>query len=724
MKTPSAGKKTEKKASDSQSLNSHHVDKLSLTNMVFQIFLIREFEQILLKLWTDGCVNGPVHTGIGHEACAVGAITVLNPTDVIGSTHRAHHHYISKVINYYSSKGFDALAGKFPDSAQKEITSLMGEVMGLKNGCCGGRGGSMHLRNDNFGVLGTNAIVAGGVPATTGAAFAAMYNKSKQVVVCFLGDGALNQGAFHEAANLAGLWNLPVIYFIENNMYAVGTNIRNSRANQDLLVLSDANGLYGMSVDGMDPLAVMQTMQQAVTHVRGGNGPVLINAECYRWFHHNGPVPGSAFGYRDKKEEVEWQKKDPCEQFPLKLIRNSDFSDEEINEIKSLAIETVNAATGYCTFTENNKYVVREELWPASETLETGIRSNASEFEGIQFKEAEDFSEWETQSYVNTISSVIGKHLQEDEKTFVIGLEVANFGGGAHGATKKLPSTFPSRIINAPISECGFTGLAGGAAMSGLKPIVEIMFANFVMVAADQLFNQICNWRHIYNNTVDVPLVLRCRVAMASGFGGQHSLDTVGIFSLFNGWRIIAPSNAFDYIGLFNTAMLSRDPVVIMEHHTLYPETFKVPKGSLDYFIPFGKARIVEKGKDVSVVSYASGVELARRAAEELSTEGISTEVIDLRTLSTNDIDYEILGQSLRKTGAMVIVEKTQGSACIGPKIAHYCQEQFFDYLDVPIVTVGGADVPTPVSKKLEIVSVPDIDTIKKTIRMAARRLL
>jgi 2-oxoisovalerate dehydrogenase E1 component len=241
-------------------------DQKTIANIAFQVFLIREFEQTLLKLFADGSVHGPVHTSIGEEACAAGAMAALEPADKLASTHRAHHHYLAKLISYHAAKGFNILTDTVSDALQQEITHLMGEIMGLSIGCCGGRGGSMHLRNAQIGVIGTNAIVGGGIPLATGAAFAEKYRKSGNVVICFLGDGAVNQGSFHEALNLAGIWKLPIIYFVENNLYAVATATEKSTATRDIAVKAVAYGIKGMIVDGMDPIAVQEAVKQAKQH--------------------------------------------------------------------------------------------------------------------------------------------------------------------------------------------------------------------------------------------------------------------------------------------------------------------------------------------------------------------------------------------------------------------------------------------------------------------------
>ena len=701
-----------------------NADQRVLANMAFEIFLIREFETALLNLSTEGCVNGPVHTSIGEEACAAGAMAALEANDKIASTHRAHHHYLAKAISYYSTDGFDAATQNVPESIAEQIRTLMGEVMGLKIGCCGGRGGSMHLRNAEIGVVGTNAIVGGGVPLATGAAFASKYRKDNDVVVCFLGDGAINQGAFHEAANLAGVWKLPIIYFIENNLYAVGTSIENSTATADLVVKAGAYGISGRIVDGMNPLAVSLAMREAVDYVRSGKGAIFVEAKCYRYPHHAGPVAGSNMGYRTKEEEEEWQARDAYTLFPQQLIDYGILAKGQLEQIKAKAVQAVKNAVDYCTISKDGKYSVKDELWPELGSIETGLRSDGSELSGIEFKEIEGFSEFETTTYVGAIAAVTGRHIEKDGRVFVLGEEVASFGGGPYGATKGLPAKYPDRILNTPISESGFTGLAGGAAMSGLRPVVEIMFPDFALVAADQLFNQIGKLRHMYGNTTDMPVVVRTRIAIGCGYGGQHSGDPSGIFSLFSGWTICAPSSAFDYIGLFNSAMQSKDPILMVEHHLLYPAQSDIPKGNLDYFVQIGKAKVLRPGSDVTVLCYASTVDLCTQAAEQLKADGIDAEVVDLRTISPKDIDYETIGNSLKRSNTMVIVEQAPESQSIGPRIAAQCQNRFFDYLDAPITTVSGLDIPYPVSRKLEAATVPSIESVKNTICKVARNTL
>ncbi|MBP7049732.1 MAG: hypothetical protein KBE65_01815 [Phycisphaerae bacterium] len=695
-----------------------------LANTAFEMFLIREFEQTLLRLSADGCIHGPVHTSIGHEACAAGAMSALSPSDKIASTHRAHHHYLSKAVENYAHKGFNALQDDVPPSLQTEVTNLMGEIMGLSIGCCGGRGGSMHLCNREIGVIGTNAIVAGGIPLATGAAFAAKRNEGGEVIVSFFGDGAVNQGAFHEAMNLAGIWKLPIVFFIENNLYAVATSIHSATAIGDLAVKAVGYGFDGLIVDGMDPVSVYTGMQRAVQRARTGQGPTLIEAKCYRYLHHAGPIPGSNYGYREKEEESNWWCMDPTATFPQKLTELALLSDAQIRRLRQKANDAVSAALAFCTVSDNGVLHVQEALWPDVATVEEGLRSPADRCSGLPFSEIEDHPQRRQIRYVEGIASVTGRWLEKDDRVFVLGEEVANFGGGPYGATKGLLPRYSDRVLNTPISEAGFVGLAGGAAMSGLRPIVEIMFPDFSLVAADQLFNQIGRLRYMYGNAIDVPVVVRTRVAIGCGYGGQHSMDPAGLFSLFSGWTVIAPSNAFDYIGLFNSAMTGTDPVLMIEHHALYPVPSDVPVDDLDYLVPIGKAKVIKAGSDVTVVSYSKMIQECQQAAQTIEQQGVSVELIDLRTISPHDIDYETLGQSLAKTGILVIVEQAPKGLSIGPRVAERCQAMFFDHLDGPIMTISGRDIPAPVSRRLEQAAVPSADEIQQTIWKAAKRQL
>lgn len=257
--------------------------------------------------------------------------------------------------------------------------------------------------------------------------------------------------------------------------------------------------------------------------------------------------------------------------------------------------------------------------------------------------------------------------------------------------------------------------------MAGMRPVVEIMFPDFALVASDQLFNQIGKLRHMYGGRASFPLVVRTRIAIGQGYGGQHSMSPVGLFALFSGWRIMAPCTGFDYVGMFNTAVRLDDPVLMMEHADLYEQKGEVPVHGLDYYVAYGKARVARPGKDVTVLTYLTGVSDALAAADELEQSGIDAEIIDLRTLDYTGMDYDTIGESIRKTGRVIIVEQVPRSMGLAARLSDEIQERFYDDLDGPVERITAPDVPPPVSRALERAMVPDVRLIKERIAHAGK---
>jgi 2-oxoisovalerate dehydrogenase E1 component len=697
------------------------IDSRLAAKMLFDVILVNEFEHALLDLKNDDCIWGPVHTSVGQEAISAGAVAAVLPSDKFLGTHRAHHQFLIKVMHSVLPESWDPVNKPLPKAGREAIYRTMSEIMGLADGYCGGRGGSMHLRCPEAGFLGSNAIVGGGVPIAVGAAFTEKFNKTGNIVVCFFGDGATNQGAFHEACNMAGAWDLPVVFFLENNEYAVGTSAEHASKVKDLSVRASSYGMDGHVVDGNDPVAVYKVMKKAADQVRKGKGPCMIEAKCYRRYHHAGDQPGSAFGYRCKEEEEDRSEKEALARFPEALIDAKILTKNKVAKIRKLAVDSVAAAVGR-VIKPGSPMQVRDGLAPDTETVADGVRSNGEEWADISYSERSDFSSFEDMRYSDAIAAATGRWMEKDPQTVVMGEEVASFGGGAYGATKDLPAKYPDRILNTPISEAGFVGLGLGAAMTGMRPIVELMFGDFVLVAADQVFNQVGKARHMYGNTTDLPIVIRTRLASGLGYGGQHSMDPVGLYALFPGIRIVAPSNAFDYIGLFNSAMHSLDPVLMLEHNAVYAEKTPAPVGELDYFIPFGKARKIEEGSDVTMVTYGAMVPRCEKLLESFKEEGVSAELIDLRTVDYPSIDYDTIGESLQKTGVVVIVEEASHSLSLGSVMAKEITERYFDHLDGPVTCIASPNVPTPVSRVLEAAALLGDQEIFNTTIAAAKR--
>ncbi|MCU1441031.1 MAG: pyruvate dehydrogenase [Rhodoglobus sp.] len=678
-------------------------DPQLLAAMLAELHLIRAFEETVLELAGEGLVHGPAHSSIGQEGGAVGSIVGMRSTDAVNGSHRGHHQFLAKALTHVSDGKFDLSAVVTAD-VQTVLQRTLAEILGLAQGYCSGRGGSMHLQWFEAGALGTNAIVGGGAPLATGNAWSQKRAGTSDITVNYFGDGASQIGSVLESMNLAAAWKLPVCFFIENNLYAVATRIEESVADTRLSVRGQGFGIPAWRVDGMDPLAVHIAMTQAEEVMRAGGGPAVIEAEVYRFFHQNGPYPGSAFGYRTKEEEASWRARDPLLRVAKEMIARGLIDQAGVDSVREQAQSAMRDAAGELVEADPDaagKRRIRPALWPDTDFVNVGVRGDASELAGARTLEPLDYTgELEQSKFVEAVAGVMSRRMEQDERIVILGEDIHRLSGGTNGATKGLAAKYPDRVLGTPISENAFAGLGGGMALDGrYRPVVEFMYPDFMWVAADQVFNQIGKARHMFGGVNPVPLVLRTKVAMGSGYGSQHLMDPAGIFATSPGWRIIAPSTAADYIGLMNTALALQDPVLVIEHVDLYGQAEEIPAGDLDYQLPFGKAGIRRVGNDVTVISYLS---MVRHALEAVEQTGIDAEVIDLRWLDRASLDFETIGESIRKTNSVLIVEQGAQGTSYGGWLADELQRRFFDYLDQPIERVTGGEASPSISRVLE----------------------
>ncbi len=693
-------------------------DPAVLARMLEQLQIIRIFEEKVLELKGEQLLHGPAHSSIGQEGGAVGCMSVLGGDDKINGTHRMHHQFLAKVLNWAMPAGYDPRRAEPTADMRRVVEQTLAEIMGLKTGFCGGRGGSMHLRFADAGCLGSNAIVGGNPPHAVGYAFADKYRGRDDVSVTFFGDGALQMGTTLESINLAALYDCPTIFFLENNLYAVSTHVREQTRESRLSSRGLCFGVPALEVDGMDPFAVRQATQWAVDYIRQHKGPVLIEAACYRYFHQQGPIAGSAFGYRDKTEEQDWLKRDPLQIYPERLIERGIVSKDQAAAFAERARSLVERAVDTVTEQEpgTNRRRVPPGLWPDPAEVEVGIRGDLSEVADLRTREAADFAPEALQDmkFVDAISGVMLRNMSRDDAIFVLGEDVHHLRGGTAGATKGISEKFTGRLVGTPICENGFVGLALGAAMNGLRPVVEIMYPDFCLVAGDQLFNQISKVRHMFGGGFPLPLMVRSRVSAGAGYGSQHSMDASGLFALYPGWRIVAPSTPLDYIGLVNTALRCNDPVLVVEHNDLYQTVGKVPIDDWDFCIPFGRARVARAGAACTVLSYLSMVQTSIDVADAM---GLDAEVVDLRTLDPLGLDWETIEASVRKTNRLLIVEQTARGTSHGARIAQEAQERLFDWLDAPVMRVTGTQSAPVVSKPLEQAALAGREAVQRGLR-------
>ena len=692
-------------------------DPKLLDSMLTSMVLIRAFEEKVLELAGQGLVHGPAHSAVGQEGGAVGSVLAMRGSDQINGSHRAHHQFLAKALHYVAPQGL-ASSDPFDDEVRTIADRTMSEILGLARGYCKGRGGSMHLRWAESGNLGTNAIVGGGVPAAAGAAWAHKRAGTGDVAFTYFGDGAVNIGSVLETMNLAAAWKLPLCFFIENNRYAVSTTVEEATAEPRLSSRGLAFGIPAWKVDGMDPLAVYLATQAAVQAMRAGEGPTIIEADVYRYFHQNGPLPGSAFGYRTKAEEKAWRARDPIDRVAAEMAARQLIGEEQVDSVRARAGALMDEIAAGLIEQHDGKRRIVPWLWPSPDFRDFGVRGDLSELQDVRFVEQEEFPGEITESrFVDVVADVMERRMRENDGIVVMGEDVHRLKGGTNGATRGLSASFPDRVLGTPIAENAFVGLAGGIAMDGrFVPVVEFMYPDFMWVAADQVFNQIGKARHMFGGDGEVPLVLRTKVAMGTGYGSQHSMDPAGIFATAPGWRIVAASTPYDYVGLMNSALRCKDPVLVLEHVDLYNSKGPAPVGDLDYFIPLGKAKRVRSGQHLTILTYLAMVQPVLDAVEKL---GVDADVIDLRSLDRVGIDWTLIEQSIDKTGNVLVVEQGASGTSYGVWLAAEIQNRCFDMLDQPVQRVHGGEASPSISKVLEAAACAGAAEVEAGLRLA-----
>ncbi|MGW6460304.1 alpha-ketoacid dehydrogenase subunit alpha/beta [Streptomyces sp. NPDC055078] len=689
-----------------------------LRGMLAQLHLIRAFEETVLDLAGEGLVHGPAHSSIGQEGGAVGSAITLRTTDGINGSHRSHHQFLAKALTHVT-RGTADLADLVDDGVRTVLRRTLAEILGLAQGFGKGRGGSIHLQWLEAGALGSNAIVGGGVPLAAGNAWAQRQAGTDDLTVTYFGDGAVNIGSVLETMNLAAAWDLPLCFFIENNLYAVATRVGEVTREDRLSGRGLGFGIPSWRVDGMNPLAVHLAMTEAEKVMRDGGGPCIIEADVYRYFHQNGGYTGSAFGYRTKEEEAAWRERDPIALMERQLTRLGLLDDATAAGVREQAQGAMRRIVDELVEADpdtRGKRRIVPALWPDPATVNDGLRGDARELAGARTLDPALYEgPVEQKRFVEAASDTLGRRMAEDPRVIVLGEDVHRLGGGTNGVTKRALKVAPDRVLGTPISENAFAGLGGGMALDGrFRPVIEFMYPDFLWVAADQVFNQIGKARHMFGGDSTVPVVLRTKVAMGSGYGSQHLMDPAGIFATNPGWRIVAPSTAADYIGLLNTAMALDDPVLVIEHVDLYGLRQDVPEGDLDYQLPLGRAAVRRTGSDITVISYLSMVHKALEAIEEC---GADADLIDLRWLDRASIDWDTIGASIRKTNAVLIVEQGAQGTSYGGWLADEIQRRYFDWLDQPVERVTGGEASPPISRVLEAAAIAQVDDITAALR-------
>ena len=643
-----------------------------LLEMHRRMLVIRGFEQRVAALYRDGEVPGFVHLSVGQEASAVGACWPLTPADVITSTHRGHGHCLAK--------GLDPLG-------------MFAELMARDQSTNRGRGGSMHIADVSAGIFGANGIVAAGLPISVGAATAAQLRTDGTIAVAFFGDGAVAQGAFHEAVNLAAVWRLPVVFFCENNGYAE-FSAASAQHGAPLEQRARGYGVDYVAVDGNDVVATATAMEGVVAAVRAGGGPAIVEAATYRWHGH---YEGDPQRYRTPEELERWTERDPLVVHADRLLA-AGVPDDATRSIEASVGEELDAAVA----------AARRLAGPSPATLfDFVIRPRASVPEPPS--PDGDAPVFRT---MDAIRAALEAELEADERVFVAGIDVGA-GGNVFGLTRGLRDRFGDRVRDTPISETAVIGVGVGAAMAGMRPVVELMYLDFLGVCLDQLLNQAAKMPFMTGGAAQMALTVRTQFGAGRSSGSQHSQSLEALLAHIPGLTVVMPSTPADTYGLLRAAIQDPNPVIFIENRLLYG--MKGPQPPADHVVPIGVSRVARAGSDVTVVSVSRMVHEAVAAAECVAGDGVSVEVIDLRTVAP--LDMGTILDSVAKTGRLLIAHEAVVPFGIGAEIAAAVARESFWDLDAPIQRVGAAATPPPYAPDLERAWLPDRDDIAAAVR-------
>ncbi|OPX12984.1 transketolase [Mycobacterium sp. AT1] len=628
---------------------------------------IRRFEEQILDLGRDGVIAGSIHLCLGQEAIPVGTLAALQPQDRVLSTYRGH--------------GWALACGTDPEA-------LMAEIAQRGAGVNGGRAGSPLLSDPDHGFLGENSIVGAGVPIADGVALASQYLGTNRVVVTSIGDGAMNQGATTEGMIFAAARNLPVIFLCENNGWAEMTAISGINRVADLAERSRGLGIESHVVDGNDPFAVHDAVVAAAEACRRGEGPVLLECKTFRLSgHYNKDVEH----YRPK-DDAEAARAGDCLPRLIRLaIEQGALSEDEIDDIDEHVYTLVDEVARR----------VRAMPDPATTDVHTHVIAPDDGDDARPHSPAEPAKDM---TYLRAINLALRTELDDRPEVAIWGEDVG-FAGGIFGVTRGLQKDYGDRrIFDTPIAEAAILGAAVGAAMEGMRPVVEIMWADFLFVALDQIVNQAANVRYVNRSRLTAPLVVRMQQGVTPGSCAQHSQSIEAILAHIPGIKVGLPATAQDAYSMTRAAVADPDPTILIEHRSLYQEAGPVVAGGV--VEAAAGARKHRDGGDLAIITWGSMLHEALTAADELAVNGIQASVLDLRWLRPLDA-AAIADVVLASGGRVVVAHEANLTGGFGAEIAAHITERHFDALVAPVSRIGLPDLRMPSAPALQAAVLP-----------------
>jgi len=654
------------------------------------MFLSRQIDIKTMNLLKQGKTFFHI-AGSGHEAVQIASAMQLNP----------HHDWI---FPYYRDLCVALGCGVKP------YDIFLQSFAKADDPSSGGRQLPGHFGANGLNIPSQSSPTGTQYLQAVGAALASQHQGIKNVTYVSSGEGTTSQGEFHEAVNWASREKLPVIFVVENNKYAISVHVSKQSGGEGNSIAEMMKGyatLKRILIDGTDFVESYSAFQEAIEYAKSGEGPVLIEADVVRLLSHSSSDDQKK--YREHDELEDEAKRDPIDKMILLLKENNLATDEEIETIKKEVLEEIEKAVTEAARAHD----------PLPETCEKYI------FDESGLKNTFEY-EASTPSgnkivMVDAINHALHEEMELNNKTYVFGEDVADRKGGVFTATKGLTQKFgEERVFNSPLAEASIIGVATGMALTGLKPIVEIQFGDYIWPAFMQFKDEVATMRYRSNNVWTSSFVTRVAVGGYIHGGLYHSQNIESIFAHIPGIYIAYPSNAADAKGLLKTAIRLNDPVLFCEHKGLYRQSFATsPEPDKNYLLPFGKAKIVKEGKDVSVITYGASVWDTVFAVRKLEDEGYSVEIVDIRTIVP--LDEETIFNSVKKTSKAIVIHEDTLTAGFGAEIAARISEQCFQFLDAPVKRIGAKDVHIPFSPVLENAVLPSREGIYQAIKELIR---
>ncbi len=643
------------------------------------LILPRRIEEKMLKLLRQNRIS-KWFSGIGQEAISVGTARAMKPDDYILTMHRNLGVFTTRNVPLYP---------------------LFCQLLGKKDGFTHGRERSFHFGIPDHHIIGMISHLAAMLPVADGLALASVLKDNDRATVAFCGEGSTSEGDFHEALNLAAVWDLPVIFLIENNGYALSTPVREQYRCASLADRAVGYGMEGVSIDGNSLSEVLKTMTEARKFVTEQRRPMLIEARTFRMRGHE-EASGTAYVPGELLES--WAKKDPILQFEAELSdkkliteKDKDLYRKEADDLFRQALEKALNA-GEPVFSEQEE---RSNMFAVAQPPASPNGSDNSSLQEVR--------------YIDAVRLSLMKCMENDSQVLVMGQDIAEYGGVFKVTEGFLGKFGRGRVRNTPIIESGIVGAALGLALEGFKPVVEMQFADFITCAFNQIVNNVAKSKYRWSPPINI--TIRAPHGAGVGAGPFHSQSPESWFMQHPGLKVVVPASAEDAYHLLASSLADPNPVLFFEHKMLY-RSIKGTIPDQPVIEELGRARVVREGTDISIITYGMGVHWALRDVEALEKQyGIRIEIIDLRTLMP--LDMETVCRSVTKTNRAVLLE--EASSVLGPmaEISARLQETCFQDLDAPVLRCSSLYMPVPFSRKLEqhyLADVRLIETIERVL--------